>query len=77
MSNTNLDDPANGRLIVSEETWFEVEAYVNTNDRWVCLFSAVKETDARQHKEGLEKRKSKYKLRLTRVTKKRENLDEE
>ena len=63
--------------IVSEETWYEVEAYVYTSDRWVCLFSALEETDARQHKEGLEKNKPNYKLRLTRVTKTRKNLDEE
>ena len=63
--------------IITEETWYEVEAYVDTKDRWVCIFSAVHEKDARQQKEGLEKNNSKYKLRLTKVTKTRRNLDEE
>ena len=76
MSDSILNNPANARLIVSEETWFEVEGYVYTNDRWVCLFSAEDEKDARQYKEGLEKSKPNYKLRLTRVTKTRKNLDE-
>ena len=78
MSDTILDDPANARLIVSEETWFEVEIYITGGFKagWVCLASATSKEEAVKLKADSQKAYPDRDLRLIKVTKKIENIDE-
>ena len=78
MSETNLNDPANARLIVSEETWFEIEIYITGGLKpgWVCLASATLQEEAVKLKADCQKAWPDRELRLIKVTKTRRNLDE-